>query len=69
MNIPELNSFSHWLIEQFRQIKPAYQKLESVLAHNSTQPQQNPVEDPLDNLRTIQESIDLDVCPNSRSVS
>lgn len=51
MNLGELFAYTDWVDRELKPILPKFQQLHTVLKHNSTQPQKQPVTDPLEALQ------------------
>lgn len=66
MNVTELFQFTEWLQENGEFLLPKFQALGSVLQHNSTQPQKQPVKEPLDDLLKALNITPLDELSNEQ---
>lgn len=66
MNVSELFQFTEWLKENGAFLLPKFQALGSALQHNSTQPQKQPIKEPLDDLIYALENTPLDELSNEQ---
>jgi len=66
LNVAELFRFTKWLQEEGDFLLPKFQALNSVLQHNSNQPQKQPVKEPLDDLISALENTPLDELSNEQ---
>ena len=59
MNTGELNHFAKWLKANGEDLLAKYQAVQALLQHNSTQPQQKPIENDLESLETALQNTSL----------